>query len=186
MIDLAPWVAPVTQRNLTMGLDITAYAKATLARAMSVIEYNNDDDARALVTAGGHCHLRQDKDSDWPQREGMPDGLYAVSVKRFRFEVGSYSEYNAWRKRLARLMLNLSDLQVWNAGDSLAGRPFVELINFSDCEGFIGPKTCAKLSADFAAYQAKADTGSAQFREYYGDWQKAFALASDGGVVKFH
>ena len=41
--------------------------------------------------------------------------------------------------------------------------PFWELINFSDCEGVIGPKTSAKLAGDFAAFQEKADA-------HHGQW----------------
>ena len=169
-----------------MGLDITAYAKVTLVRAIEAKDYNKDEDAQSLVDSGDHRYFCQDSD-DRPQSEGMPAGIYATAGASFGFRAGSYGGYNAWRNQLARLMLDMSDEQVWNAAeDSLAGRPFVELIDFSDCEGFIGPKTCAKLSADFANNQEKANKGDEYFRAKYADWRKAFAIASEGGAVDFH
>lgn len=168
-----------------MGLDITAYTNVTLVRALKGKEYNRDKDAQALVNSGGYCYLCQD--GERPQSDDMPDGIYATGGVLFRFHAGSYSGYNAWRDQLAQTMLDMTAQQVWEADeDSFAGRPFVELINFSDCEGFIGPKTCAKLSADFAANQGKANNGDEYFRAKYADWHRALALASEGGAVRFH
>ena len=70
------------------------------------------------------------------------------------------------------------------------GRPFFELIHFSDCEGIIGPKISAKLAKDFADNQAKADVyrvdEASWFREKYSDWRRAFEMAADNGAVEFH
>ncbi len=69
---------------------------------------------------------------------------------------------------------------------------FRELIHFSDCEGFIGPKTSAKLAADFAAWRDSAAAMAAQIDqgrwhlEKYNEWARAFETAAKGGVVKFH
>ena len=41
------------------------------------------------------------------------------------------------------------------------GLPFVELINFSDCEGVIGPEVAAKLAKDFADYEFSASAFAA-------------------------
>lgn len=72
---------------------------------------------------------------------------------------------------------------VWNGKAN--GEAFVELINFSDCEGVIGAEVAKKLAADFAAYQDKAgDKGD--FARVYASWRKAFELAADGGAVCFH
>ncbi len=168
-----------------MGLDITAYAKVTLVRAIDLEDYNKDEGARTLANGGGHCYLFENCD-DRPQSDGMPAGIYATSGF-FGFDAGSYGGYNAWRDQLAQMMLDMMARQVWEADKgSLAGRPFVELIDFSDCEGFIGPKTCAKLSADFAKNQDKANKSDRRFRDMYANWHKAFAIASEGGAVRFH
>ena len=61
------------------------------------------------------------------------------------------------------------------------------MINFSDCEGVIGPKTSAKLAKDFAEFQAQADAHPDDwFRDLYTTWRRAFELASDDGAVGFH
>lgn len=111
------------------------------------------------------------------------------------FRAGSYSGYNHWRDHLARCMLQLEARQVWESepDEGSSSRPFVELINFSDCEGFIGPKTSAKLAEDFSANAEKAqkysqDLGEDQdwFYTKYKDWMAAFKAASSDGVVQFH
>ena len=82
---------------------------------------------------------------------------------------------------------NLND--VLNESDELkVDIPFVELLNFSDCEGFIGPKTSAKLHADFLEWDKKAknfDSQNSYFYETYKEWTEAFKVASDGGCVIF-
>lgn len=78
----------------------------------------------------------------------------------------SYGGYSWWREQLARFAhpdLHIPEggtgyakthpysTAIW-ANPAMTGA-FVELISFSDCEGFIGPKTCAKLYRDFKAYE---------------------------------
>lgn len=176
-----------------MGLNITAYKKVTLVSAMDVKQYNADEDAQQLADSGGHTLLYQD--GNRPQSDGMPDGIYATEGNAFGFRAGSYSGYNGWRNELATMMLGKSAEEVWRMRalpitatkrEAEKALPFVELIDFSDCEGFIGSKTCAKLSADFANHQDKANAGNEQFRALYAKWRKAFALASEGGAVRFH
>jgi hypothetical protein len=95
---------------------------------------------------------------------------------------------------------------VWAEAEDFEGEPFVELINYSDCDGCIGPRTSRKLAEDFRKYAEKA---AAYFHEHgpnnpnlleresdyfvhpwwlenYDEWRKAFELASDGGFVEFH
>ena len=68
--------------------------------------------------------------------------------------------------------------------------PFVELINFSDCEGFIGPVASAKLAKDFAAFRDRAQSADSTHGAYdferYCKWQEAFEFAADNGCVQFH
>jgi len=82
--------------------------------------------------------------------------------------------------------------EIW--ADATTKGPFVELINFSDCEGEIGPIVAAKLAKDFAEHQEKARTYVPLHNDpdepdwwfnLYKDWRKAFEMASDGGSVCF-
>lgn len=101
------------------------------------------------------------------------------------FRAGSYGGYNVWRDQLAQLAGWPSAQAVWNG--KVATGPFVELINFSDCEGVIGAGVSAKLAKDFAAYQPKADAHPDEyFRAKYAEWRRAFEAAADGGAVEFH
>jgi hypothetical protein len=112
------------------------------------------------------------------------------------FRAGSYSGYNWWREQLCQLALDVPPDDVWGDPEHYAGKPFVELINFSDCEGCIGPITAAKLAVDFREYGPRVRTGAAKqitddeersyFLDTYNDWQQAFEIASRDGFVIFH
>lgn len=168
-----------------MGLDITAASKIELIPDAPV-----DLDA---------FHIGANPDEFADRADGLKPGLYR-SHAELNFRAGSYSGYNAWREQLAELAGYPA--QPANFGDAVRGRPpkehsagawsatsgpFWELINFSDCEGVIGPRTSAKLAKDFADHQAKADAHPDEwFRDLYAMWRRAFELASDAGAVDFH
>ena len=89
-------------------------------------------------------------------------------------------------------MLDIQPETIWKNPDSWTGYRFVELIDFSDCEGTIGPIVAAKLAKDFAehrekaaAYVAKQEDGDWILRKYT-DFQEAFTLAALEGAVRFH
>lgn len=117
----------------------------------------------------------------WPGRgEGIsPDTVYTFDDK-FDFRAGSYNGYNRWREKL----------EEFADGRDL----FLELINFADNEGVIGPIVSAKLAIDFME-NAEAAISFANARidesehewwlEKYSDWRKAFEMASDNGAVDF-
>lgn len=160
-----------------MGLDITAYETLKLVRATNEISDEEIDDG-SLV----HLYL-----AGFPvQADGMAEGLYEASSATHGFRAGSYGGYNRWRYNLAKLV-NTTDEAVW--ANPQPG-PFVELINFSDAEGFIGPKTCAKLTGDFAEWKDRAvrfpDEHEGWFLRIYSSFHEAFELASKNGCVKFH
>jgi len=112
------------------------------------------------------------------------------------FRAGSYSGYNWWREQLCQLALDVPPDDVWGDPEHYAGKPFVELINFSDCEGCIGPITAAKLAVDFREYGPRVRTRAATqitdteersyFLDSYADWQRAFEVAAHDGFVIFH
>ena len=145
-------------------------------------------------------------DSLLDQSEGIKNGEYISEGIQGSFRAGSYSGYSNWRRTLSKMIgweiedlwlhvgtlvqrnENLND--VLNESDELkVDIPFVELLNFSDCEGFIGPKTSAKLHADFLEWDEKAKVSDpfkgGYFYETYKEWTEAFKVASDGGCVIF-
>ena len=108
-------------------------------------------------------------------------GCYETTeeTKMHSFCAGSYGGYNRWREALA---------EQFNApvGKPDPAKPFYELIWFSDNEGTIGPETAQDLLADFREH---ADVWRSPFeshRDLYNDWLRAFELAADGGLVRFH
>lgn len=153
-----------------MGLDISAYSN--LKREDDQSKDRDDCEIHILVN------------DDFPGRcDDVAEGYYAAGDE-LGFRAGSYGGYGAWRDQLARLAGNASAKAVWS--DPKPG-PFIELINFSDCEGTIGTAVSVKLAKDFADFQHAADTHPDEyFRERYANWRKAFELASKAGAVLFH
>jgi hypothetical protein len=89
------------------------------------------------------------------QMGDLKEGYYFYT-DRSHFRAGSYSGYNAWRDLLAQLVYGVSAETIWNDSEGYAGKPFYELINFSDCEGVIGTVVCTRLYGDFVAHYEKA------------------------------
>jgi hypothetical protein len=85
---------------------------------------------------------------------------------------------------------------VWDNPDAFQGKPFVELINFADNEGAIGPETSRKLAQDFDAHSdhfrqlmstelEQVTIEAERFIELYNEFHRAFEVASDDGFVVF-
>jgi hypothetical protein len=145
-----------------MGLDISAYSR--------VVPITGE-----MMDAWRHPEVYVNPDFK-ERADGLENGIYRrlEGSKEHNFRAGSYSGYNWWRDELANM-----------------ARPpaFEELVNFSDCEGTIGHLTSAKLAADFAAHQEKADArrdDGTMFYQKYCDWRKACEIASDNGFLSFH
>lgn len=163
-----------------MGLDITAASRLVLVGPPpGPDEYEWE------------THIRV-SDNKAIMRRGIEPGLYRVDGERIGFRAGSYSGYNHWREILCEATMGVEPKVVWNDPDRFAGKPFVGLVNFSDCEGYIGGHEAMALLRDFEAQREKV---LAFFRkkemhqdwlDKYEDWAKGFALAADSGVVWFH
>jgi hypothetical protein len=162
-----------------MGLDITAYKKIK-----RIGERDADYDYTANQTV--LC-----VNPNFPeQADGFTDGVYEYEGTAFNFRAGGYGWYNDWRAELAK-MVGTTDDALWKKPDPTV--PFVELINFADNEGIIGPATSKKLYADFKknhekakAWKSDIDDGQPWFLIKYRLWMRAFKLASNGGCVEFH
>jgi hypothetical protein len=167
-----------------MGLDITAWAHVELIEAITIKAANACKPRHPLYDQDGVTMLYH-----WSaiRSDGLPEGFYRTSDECHAFGAGSYSGYNTWREQLASLVGTTPE-RVWAGKDEPTA--FYELINFADNEGFIGPKTSAKLHADFVAHYDMARSFIVEDRDWflrkYCDWMKAFEIAAKGGVVKFH
>lgn len=163
-----------------MGLDITAVSGAT---RIGPHDWDNTDDA---------CVNMRDQPDFTQQADGVEPGLYRCR-EQSSFCAGSYGGYNAWRDDLARIAGYgvahdpTGRGREYFRGALKAGRgPFQELVNFSDCEGTIGPKTSAKLADDFKLFLAAAEKEGGSFLRTYLAFLLAFDMAADGGFVVFH
>lgn len=167
-----------------MGLDVSAYSGL---EKVSEQEASEDEDA----------YLRLRQDPDFPGRaDEIEDNAYYKYTENKHFFSRGYGGYNAWRDELARIAgYTLSfyteygkewpsyAATVWN---NPKPGPFMELINFTDCDGIIGAAVSKKLAADFAEFQSKADHEDKRFKEGYDQLRAAFEMASNNGIVKFH
>jgi hypothetical protein len=170
------------RRNSEMGLDITAYSKCEFHGKRGPEDYWANNMVRVYQQHGHHAERLDGKEVGFYKR--LPGS------EEHAFRAGSYSGYNEWRATLCRFVHEVSPERVWEDYETYKGKPFIELIHFSDCEGAIGPVTSAKLAKDFAEWEErlkkKAHRDDAWWFERYGNWKKAFELAADGGFVTFH
>jgi len=149
---------------IDMGLDITVYRNITPVENPKLDEYGDleGDVFKAYANDG------------FPGRaEGVENGKVYGYAETFGFPAGSYSGYNNWRNNLAKLAGYASAESVW---ENVTDGPFADLINFSDCEGIIGPVVAKKLLNDFLQFDEKAKTHAPNtwFYDSYKNWTKAF------------
>jgi hypothetical protein len=177
-----------------MGLDITAYTKTTKVDCVF------DADGEPIDPQTRQPLEDYARPCCNPAFTEVAEGLDSEQVfsyeDAFGFRAGSYGGYSNWRETLAKVA-GYPALETERYGSKYMSHstgawearvgPFAELINFSDCEGVIGPKTSAKLAKDFADFQEQADAqGDSDWQERYTSWRKAFEMAADSGFVSFH
>lgn len=176
-----------------MGLDITAYRQIEKLGGNLYNRYGEPVDADGTEI---EYDLIAYVNGSFPGRNGsVEDGAVYLSKESTGFRAGGYGGYNAWRDNLARVAgwplgsyeqygrsWESYAASAWEASEG----PFWELINFSDCEGVIGPEISKKLAADFAAFDDKAKAEPGPFYALYQKWREAFEMASDNGAVRFH
>lgn len=142
-------------------------------------------------------YFRPYANPDFPGREGSLDhkAVYEYEGAGDAWS-GAYSRYSRWREWLAKVagypLLSYKEygrdqpsycVACWNG----ASGPFSELINFSDCEGVIGPEIAAKLAKDFEAFDGIAKSSDEEdFYARYQAWRTAFEQAALNGAVAFH
>lgn len=172
-----------------MGLDITAYSGTQAVRAFDdkfgVEEYETE---YYFSDEGKYCAIYGKNNASFTQNDGLVPGAYSYENEH-GFRAGSYSSYNRWRDQLAHLAGYGCAENAWAlCKDGIpADKPFIELINFSDCEGTIGSKTATKLLTDFEKYDKVAmEVEDPWFYDLYTEWKTAFQMAADNGFVSFH
>jgi len=179
-----------------VGLDVSAYEFATLVEEVHAIEDSEGHYCGDPIEHGGMDHVRV-YGGDFPYTLGsLQDGhCYVIEGDTFGFRAGSYSGYGAFRTALCRTALGVEPEEVWEDPESFSDKPFVELINFSDCEGTMGPEVCAELRDDFIAERENVRDKLEEldphpeggwYTKKYDDWQQAFELAAETGFVSFH
>lgn len=163
-----------------MGLEIWVYSGLTKAKYAEVDRdgYPKDWDHfwRAATVDG--------TEYSFPGRAAglEQDAIYAYTGYS-EFQAGSTKAYQRWRDTLAHIAGHASAESV-QRNPPLAG-PFVELIDFFDCGGVIGPVVAAKLAGDFAAFRKQAETIGGAFFDLYCTWQTAFNTAGGNGALRF-
>lgn len=171
-----------------MGLDCTAYEK---------IELTDEHEPSERSTDGKHAwcyvddHIQIYDNGFTASMAGLlPGRCYLASGERFGWRAGSYGGYNTFRALLSNAAIGVSPEKVWRDPVAYQGAPFFELVNFSDCEGQIGPQACEALHADFTEHidKLREAFGSADgyYQEKLDDWVRAFTIAAPHGLVDFH
>jgi len=163
-----------------MGLDISAYSK---------IKPESD----------GEFFIGSD---NFGRHQDIPEGEYTSTNEsnHHSFRAGSYSGYNRWREDLSMAIHGVMPAIIWESPEKFEEKDFFEIINFSDCEGCMGPQTSAKLHNDFVKNRdsfvgfmedryGKIDNDGFSESAYrvrvYDDFTKAFEIAKDSGVLIF-
>ncbi len=118
-----------------MGLDISAYSK--IIRSEDQSDEGGYSGIRIWRDSFGYCELEEGK---WESTQAS---------QHHSFRVGSYSSYNQFRDDLCRAIHGVSSHHVYENIEEYVRKPFIGLINFSDCDGMIGPEISSILYRDF-------------------------------------
>ncbi len=199
-----------------MGLDVSYYNNVRRVPDEEVPEgveafnqaYEDWDGSRDNNTY--LYYLDPDRGPFGGHMKGLEPGWYEVPKEGGGYlRGGTYSGYNEWRNDLALAAGYTGGVEeVWEIGQDKLYEPdtppFLELINFSDSDGVIGPDISEKLYNDFVNYEntVKKEVDNwylkihptksydvddnKWFLSKYEEWKKAFKTASEGGFVSFH
>lgn len=177
-----------------MGVSIRGYRKAKRVD-MGIFDADGEPIDRKTGTS-----IKYDAqvfaNPDFPGRdEGVVSECFYISDEACEVGLMGYGRYSVMRNVLAKVagypemaceidgFKHMSNCVACWSGES---GPFSELINFSDCDGVIGPVVSKKLAGDFADFQEKADAfGSDEFSKFYAGMRQAFEFAAQDGFVTF-
>lgn len=194
-----------------MGLDIEICKNVRLPKPGELEKYgesyywpeNSDDPAdlrweTRYPEVDGVNIVRIYDHKDFPHHHAPYEvGAHYLCDFHGRFRAGSYGIYNQWRRWLAsvggwepRPVRNPfgPGLELNPCAGPWAGEPgpFAELINFSDCEGIIGPTFAGKLLLDFERFDEAARPGGGYSYDLYVSFREGFRTAAEqNGLVRF-
>jgi hypothetical protein len=163
-----------------MGLDVRGYSNIELVGSIS-------EEGWEVICDSELIYMHPYYIEEFPEAtEGLQaKGLYLYGDTEDS-RISSYSGYNTWRDTLSHAILGVPAETVWGDPDAFAGKPFVELINFSDCDGMMGTKVCAKLYEDFMKYNPRIDIMDEDwFVDIYEIFIMVFNLGRKNGCVEF-
>jgi hypothetical protein len=161
-----------------MGLDVFAVEKAIKI---------SDEFSRDFETLDAEGEVvRVLVNNSFVSHDHLTDGIYRYDGKSMDFRVGSYGTYNGFRNDIALLVHKVNSGVIWKNPEIYKGSAFYELINFSDCEGVIGPDTAGKLLSDFKRHREEFMLERDVWEgETYDLWIKALEIASNDGLLIF-
>ncbi len=152
-----------------MGLDITVYTDAVLTTE------DNEDSV--------WCFNAKEFEA---RRGNMAEGNY-LATEFDGFRAGSYGGYNAWRNTLCQTVYGILAEEFWATKPNDFTGPFAEIINFSDCEGFLGTSICSKLADDFDEHYDRLAALDGDHFWNLDKWRDGLRQAgSNNGMVRFH
>lgn len=181
-----------------MGLDISYYTLGDKIKYDEDVEIYSEEFYEKYGYDVIYLH------DDWEQSDDM-EGLYD-STRIDGFRAGSYSGYSLFRRMLHKISVVCAENHP-ELMDLYGPTPFMDLINFTDSDGFIGPFTSGRLSDVFNAYQKIINWevikpnkyGYNQIEEIdftrdeldyfysvYRSFQTAFEKVKGKGIVLFH
>lgn len=170
-----------------MGLDISYYENA---------EPVSEDDLPDGIEDERQQYIEDNNIIDYftlkgyeARLEGIDAKYVEVDGKSGGFRAGSYGGYNQWRNRLSILALGVPASQVWMSEEQYKDAVFVDLINFADNEGVIGPVSSARLAEQFKSERQrlvqKLSDEDEWWLKLYDKWATAFETAANTGCVEF-
>lgn len=168
-----------------MGLDISVYERVELVTEVHAVE---DSDGRICYEDKGHIKPYQEGCFQHNNGGIEPSKCYISTGEETGFRAGSYGYYGEWRRQLCLTATGMEIEVLWDSPEKYFDQPFWNLINFSDCEGVIGPTICAKLAEEFRTHRenVRPQLDEEWGQPKYDEWQEAFELAAAGGMVVFH
>lgn len=111
------------------------------------------------------------------------------------FSAGSYSSYNSFRNHLSCALLGVTVTEAWENEEMYSEHLIWDLLNFSDCEGAIGPmvsdvihKGLVDNQSKFSSYLRSRGDGVIDLEYYnqtYRNFMDAFAFGKQEGIVIF-
>jgi len=134
--------------------------------------------------------------SDYGVRGERVKYIKGPKSKDIDFRAGSYSSYNSFRNHLSCAMLGVTVSSAWENEEKYSDHLIWNLLNFSDCEGAIGPavsnlihKGLVDNQDKFSSYLRDSNEIGKMDEEYYSEtynnFINAFAIGKQEGIVVF-